>query len=646
MPFRGIKHRVKILFAEDVLIHNIMAKKILRNEGLKFDSLLVETKESFKKALEEFKPDLVISDFMMPDFTGMEALLLTNAIDPSIPVIILTGSISEEVAVECMRSGATNYVIKENLIRLPFAVKEALQKKIALSEQRKAILALQESESRLKTITNSAGDAIIMIDNDGLISFWNPAAEKIFGFSAEEILGKKLHELIVPSKYHDTFYTTFETFLHSGAGQAVGRIMELEAIRKNGGRIYVSLNLSAVKIKELWHVVGIVSDITERKKVAEELMSAKIRAEASDRLKTAFINNISHEVRTPLNGILGFSDLISQSDLSDQERNQYSALIKMSSTRLLRTMTNYMDISMIVSGNMHIENKPFDLQHLMNALLDQFKPICLVKGLELSLKTSEQKLPIILNSDDDILSKIISQLLDNAVKFTRKGEITFGYTKDADGLEFFVKDSGIGISKENQPRIFDHFIQEETSFSRTYDGSGLGLSIARGLVELLGGQIRLKSEKGAGSEFCFTLLYKEAELIVPEPEKKWKNIRNVQNPVILVAEDDDPNYLLLETVLKKSGIRVIRAVDGKEAIECCRKYPEISLVLMDMKMPDMGGMEATIEIKSFRNDLPVIAVTAFAMSGDEKNAFDSGCDDYIPKPIRKEKLMDIIERFL
>ncbi|MCX6286653.1 MAG: response regulator [Bacteroidetes bacterium] len=646
MPFRGIKNKVKILFAEDVMVHNIMAKEILRKEGLEFDSQLVETKEAFKEALQEFKPDLVISDFMMPDFTGMEALLLTITFNPAIPVIILTGSISEEVAVECMRSGATNYVIKENLIRLPFAVKEALQKKIALSEQRKAILALQESESRLQTITMAVGDAIIMIDNDGLISFWNPAAEKIFGFTEKEAQGKNLHELIAPSEYHEAFYTNFDTFRQSGEGEAVGRILELEAIRKNGARIYVSLKLSAVKIKELWHAVGIVSDITERKNAAEELMSAKIRVEASDRLKTAFINNISYEVRTPLNGILGFSELISQSDLSDQEKNQYSTLIKMSSARLLKTMTSYMDISMIVSGTMAIQYKPFDLQHLLHALLDQFKPICLVKGLELFLKTPEQKPPLILNSDAEILSKIISHLLDNAVKFTRKGQISFGYAKKTSGLEFFIKDTGIGISKEIQPRIFDHFIQEETSFTRTYDGSGLGLSIARGLVELLGGEIRLQSEKGAGSEFRFTFPYKKVELMVTESKKKKKDIPNVQNPVILVAEDDESNYLLLEILLKKAGIRIIRAANGKEAIECSRKHPEISLVLMDMKMPELSGMEAMNEIKSFRNDLPIIAVTAFAMSGDEKNALDSGFDDYIPKPIRLEKLLEIIQKFL
>ncbi|MCX6285252.1 MAG: response regulator [Bacteroidetes bacterium] len=645
MPFKEIKNKVKILFAEDVPVHNIMAKEILRKEGLNFDFLLVDEKEAFRKALTEFKPDLVITDYMMPDFTGMEALLLSLAVNPDIPVIILTGSISEEVAVECMRSGATNYVIKENLVRLPFAVKEALQKKIALMEQRKAILALQESESRLQTITRSAGDAIIMIDNDGLISFWNPAAEKILGYNEEEAAGKNLHELIAPPEYQKDFHAHFDIFRHSGEGNAIGRILELEAIRKNGDRIHVSLNLSAVKIKELWHAVGIVSDITERKKFAEELLSAKIRAEASDRLKTAFINNISHEVRTPLNGILGFSELISQPGLPDQERSQYSSLIKKSSNRLLRTITSYMDISMIVSGTMQIQNKPFDLKESMHDLLDQFRPACQAKGLDLLLKVPVQELPIIVNSDAELLVKIISHLIDNAVKFTPVGVISFGYTMKPQGLEFFVKDTGIGISKELQPRIFEHFIQEETSFTRNYDGSVLGLSIAKGLVESLGGKIWVKSQIGSGSEFHFTLPHNETEAMMPGRVKKEKVEIITKEPVILVAEDDEPNYILIDILLKKEGITVIHATNGKEAVELCRKHPEISLVLMDMKMPELNGMDATYEIKSFRKDLPVIAITAYAMSGYERQEVGSGCDDYIAKPISKEKLLALLRKY-
>ncbi|MEI6886417.1 MAG: response regulator [Bacteroidota bacterium] len=646
MPFRGINDKVKILFAEDVAVHNMMAKELLRKEGLDFESILVETKETFQKALVEFNPDLVISDYLMPNFTGMEALLLTISYNPAVPVIILTGSISEEIAVECMRSGASNYVIKENLIRLPFAVKEALQKRIAISEQRKAMIALRESESRLKAITTAAGDAIIMIDNSGLISFWNPAAERILGYTEQEMMGKQLHELIAPSEYREAFYLNFSLFSQTGEGFAIGKILELEAIRKNGERIHVSLNLSAVKIKDLWHAVGIVADITERKRVEEELISAKIRAEASDRLKTAFIHNISHEVRTPLNGILGFSDLITQSNLSQQEKTQYSALIKTSSSRLLRTITSYMDISMIVSGTMQVHKKRFDLTQLMLSLFDQFRPRCKAKVVELNLQLPDANKPFYINSDSELISKTLSHLLDNAAKYTQKGEITFGFLEIDGSLEFFVTDTGIGIREEVQARIFEYFTQEESAFTRNFEGSGLGLSISRGLVELLGGTIRLTSEKGRGSDFRFTLPAGDAGLLTGEPEKQEKRNPSIEAPVILVAEDDESNYYLLEILLRETGIKILRATTGEEAVECCRTHPEISLVLMDIRMPEMNGIEATKRIKSFRKNLPVIAVTAFAVSGDEKHALDAGCDDYIPKPIVREKFFEAIRKFL
>ena len=248
-----MKRMLKILFAEDVAIHHLMAKQILLKEGINFEPFLVEAEDKFRAALQNFKPDIVITDFMMPNFDGMQALKLTLAYDPLIPVIILTGSINEEVAVECLRNGATNYVIKENLLRLPFAVKEAIEKKRALAEKTMALISLQESESKLSSITNAAGDAIIMMDNNGLVSFWNPASERIFGFTESEAIGKDLHALVVPENYKNDFMAKFPAFQRSGEGNAVGKSLELEAIRKDGSLMNVSITLSAVKVRENWH---------------------------------------------------------------------------------------------------------------------------------------------------------------------------------------------------------------------------------------------------------------------------------------------------------------------------------------------------------------------------------------------------------
>ncbi len=640
-----MKRMLKILFAEDVAIHHLMAKQILLKEGINFEPFLVEAEDEFRAALQNFKPDIVITDFMMPNFDGMQALKLTLAYDPLIPVIILTGSINEEVAVECLRNGATNYVIKENLLRLPFAVKEAIEKKRALAEKTMALISLQESESKLSSITNAAGDAIIMMDNNGLVSFWNPASERIFGFTESEAIGKDLHALVVPENYKNDFMAKFPAFQRSGEGNAVGKSLELEAIRKDGSLMNVSITLSAVKVRENWHSVGIVRDITDRKHAEAELIAAKKKAEASDQLKTAFINNISHEVRTPLNGILGFSALITQPEIPLKEKEQFFSIIKMSSLRLLNTMASYMDISLIVSGNMVVQRRPFNLHQLLYALRDQFQPMSALKNLGFQLKISEGTESVALNSDHEFIRKTLSHLLDNAVKFTNQGKVTFGYVAKPEFLEFFVKDTGIGIPKEIQPYIFDHFFQEESSTTRKFDGSGLGLSIAYRLINLLGGEFRVESDKGKGSLFLFTIPYKKAEAGISAPVRKDMVHPQLDKPVILVAEDDEPNYLLMERLLKSDNLTVLSAINGKEAVKLCHEHPEISLVIMDIKMPEMDGLEATRVIKSFRKELPIIAVTAFAMSGDEKMALAAGCDDYIAKPVSQEKLFAKLKQY-
>ncbi|MDD4604193.1 MAG: response regulator [Bacteroidales bacterium] len=646
MPTRHIKEKIRILFAEDVLIHYKMSIEILRYENIIFDHTLVSTKEDFIAALANFNPDLVITDYQMPEFNGMEALQLTLEKDPTIPVIILTGSISEEVAVECMRSGAINYVLKENLIRLPFAVNEAITKMLAVKESAKAIQALTESESKLQAITNAAGDAIIMMDNQGLISFWNPAAERIFGFTEQEAIGSDLHKLMAPSECYQGFVDNFLKFQSEGQGNIVGQTQELEARRKDGSRLFISLNLSAVKIKDQWQAVGIISDITNRKKADQELIAAKIRAESGDRLKSAFINNISHEVRTPLNGIIGFSDLMTKPDITDEEKKSFVSMIKSSSKRLLDTMTSYMDISMIVSGNMQVQQKPFEMHQLLHSIYDHYLPLCTVKNIKLDLQIPDPSAPLNINSDESVYTKILSHLLDNAVKFTRKGTISFGYTREGAKITVFVKDTGVGIRKEIQSKIFEQFIQEENSNTRGFDGSGLGLSIVQGLVRLIGGEVGLDSEKGKGCIFSFQVPCEEIISVKLGAPVKPNRIKPVEEHVVLIAEDDGANFIFLKTLLQRRGYEILWAPNGIEAVSFCQKHPEISLVLMDIKLPEMDGFSATRLIKSARPDLAIIAVTAFAMSGDEQKAIEAGCDDYIPKPIIEELLIQKISAFI
>lgn len=388
---------------------------------------------------------------------------------------------------------------------------------------------------------------------------------------------------------------------------------------------------------------GISRDITERKQFEEELLLAKNKAEASDRLKTAFIRNISHEIRTPLNGILGFGQLMSEPNLSLEDKEDFLVMVNESSNRLMNTVTNIMDISIIVSGNQEIKKKDIDLNAFFYEIFNKFNPRCALKKLTLSVQKQSgiDELPI--NSDPELLNKLMNHLVDNAIKFTYNGDIAIGCTKLEHEVEFFIKDTGIGIALNEQQRIFDQFIQGDDSSKRDHEGSGLGLSIAKELVELLGGRIWVESVKDQGSTFFFTI---PIGVFSPEvPENDHITIRTNDKPLILIAEDEDTNSIFLERVLTKEGIDILIVNDGLDAVEACQQNPLISLVLMDLKMPRMDGIEATKLIKAFSPDLPIIALTSYALGGDARNAIAAGCNDYLSKPLKIDILMRKLKEY-
>jgi len=288
------------------------------------------------------------------------------------------------------------------------------------------------------------------------------------------------------------------------------------------------------------NISGIVQDITDRKRAGKEINEALIKAESGSRLKTAFMDNISHELRTPLNNILGFSNLITRTDNTDSEKLQYNSYIKASSDQLLNVVTNYMDISLITSGNLEVNCKRIDLHMILNQIYSQFRPLCDVKNLTINLAIPENTGGVKLYTDVELFRKALSHLLDNAIKFTNQGQITFGYKLQNGSIEFYVKDTGIGIDEEFQLMIFDSFNKEELSSTVGREGSGLGLSIANGFVRLIGGELQLDSKQGVGSTFFFSLPYYErsSDKIINE---NFNSIPILKNPVILIAEDDEFN---------------------------------------------------------------------------------------------------------
>ena len=388
--------------------------------------------------------------------------------------------------------------------------------------------------------------------------------------------------------------------------------------------------------------------------INSELMVAKDKAEASDRLKTAFINNISHEIRTPLNGILGFGEMIVNYDLSQKEKEEFLAVLKVSSDRLLNTVTDYMDIAFFVSGNVSWNETVFPPVNLLAEIVKKYTPACLKKNLELIPNRPPEAEAFMIRNDYILLKKALSHLVDNAIKFTKEGFVSFGFEIKEKELEFFVKDTGVGIGEESQMAIFEQFVQENSSNTRGFEGSGLGLTIAKEIVKLCGGRIWLHSVKGKGSDLYFTIPYVPAPQTKPlqeEPPKEEIRQEEVfQKPgrklKILIAEDVEASEHYLTLALRKITQETFYATSGTAAVENCRLHPDLDLILMDIRMPELNGYDATKMIREFNKEVVIIAQTAYAELGDKEKAIQSGCSDFIAKPINQSILMEIIHKHL
>jgi signal transduction histidine kinase len=387
----------------------------------------------------------------------------------------------------------------------------------------------------------------------------------------------------------------------------------------------------------------------EKEKRASDLIIAKEQAEESDRLKSAFLTNMSHEIRTPMNGILGFTELLKEPNLTIDEQQDYIQTIQISGARMLNTINNIVDISKIESGLITIDINETNINEKIEFTYKFFKPEVETKGLQFLLKNGLPSKEAIIRTDDEKVYGILTNLIKNAVKFTYDGSIEFGYEKKGEFLEFFVKDTGVGIPKNQLQMIFKRFRQGSESRNRVYEGSGLGLSISKAYVEMLGGEIWVQSEEGKGSIFYFTIPYNA----VSEEKTEWMNAFSpehkeveIKNLKILIIEDDEISYSLLTRMLQKISKEVLHAKTGVQAVEACRNNPDLDLVLMDIRMPKMDGNEATHQIRQFNKDVVIIAQTAFAFSGDKGKALEAGCNDYISKPINYTLLMELINKHI
>ena len=407
--------------------------------------------------------------------------------------------------------------------------------------------------------------------------------------------------------------------------------------------IFEKQNMQLLQLNEL-----LKQQNDEIKQKNTELAFATRKAEASSRLKTAFLNNISHEVRTPLNGIVGFAQFIADENMPFEDKQEYVDAMNISVGRLMNTISDILDVSLLMTGNMSLMKDEFLLEDVLNELFKKFEKTAIDKQLEFKILSPANSSTSIVSTDRSFVLKILNELIDNAFKYTSSGHIYFGYDFRGEDVELFVEDTGLGISDEALPDIYEPFTQQDSSTTRAYEGSGLGLTLVRGLVDLIGGTIIVNTKKGEGTRFIIQLpakRSKQQQIPVSQPPAE-QQLPSAIKPKILLAEDEELNILYTKQIFKNRKYELLYAKNGKEAVDIAHNEPDLALILMDIKMPVMDGIEATKLIKAFKPDLPIIAVTAYAGSDHRNICIEAGCDEYISKPFETIEFFELIDRML
>jgi PAS domain S-box-containing protein len=502
------------------------------------------------------------------------------------------------------------------------------------------------SEIFFSNLVRSASDGISFYDNDMALRFANKAFYSIIGADPEKYQSTDVIEFIHPE---DAGY--WEKMIAALRNQGY---YDSELRLRHADGHYVNLSSKSVVIKDnAGSVTGwltISRDITGIRKYHEDLIQAKVEAETSNKLKTSFLANISHEIRTPLNSVVGFANLLLSDDMTKALKEEYIDHINYNSEKLLQIIGDIIDLSRLESSQIEISYEETSLGDVINEVIDESrrsikrneKPIILTVKNQLEDNTD------LIFTDRLWLKRVLSHLMDNAIKFTLEGSVELSYSRTEGDLIFKIKDTGIGIKKENLTRIFEEFRQEIDGHHRPFEGLGVGLTLAREVVERMGGKISVESEKGFGSEFIFTIPYRAAGSSRLKSRSKIAFSSSLEwgSKKCLLIDDNKDVLIYLNRILVDTGINVMLARSGPESLEIIKNNPDIDVVLLDMQMPEMNGIEVTREIRKIRKTLPIIAQTAFIFEDDKDIILEAGCDACLIKPIRKEHLLTVMSGFI
>ena len=759
------QNALRILFAESNSSDIKLAEKELEEQGIKFVGDSAENKTVFLAKLDDFCPDAVIANFTIRGLDGFDLIKTVQRANAYLPVIFLTDSTSEEQAVAFIKAGASDYILKNNVGRLPEALQEAILRNKGRKERVSTQDRLHESLEEYRDLINGMNETVWMIHTDGRVLDVNNTAVRLLGYTREQLINKGLHGIdkhlsveMIRDKIREMQngqIQMFNTWHISQTGQEIpveisfsfiryqgekvvlcvardlsdrikaednlrllsrseeqshasniitdsdGKIEYVNPIikkitgytadelkghtprffksgkqteafykdlwntilsgkewygeminkKKNGELYWEDLSISPIfnNEGEITHFVSVREDITEKKKMIEDLQLAKQKAEESDRLKSAFLANVSHEIRTPMNGILGFTDILREPGVSKEENDKYIEIIFKSGQRLMNTVNDIVEISKIEAGIVNVDYVEFNANKMIKDAVNCYYGDAESKGLAMKTGDLLPETQAFIKTDKEKVESIINNLVNNAVKYTHSGEINVGCLYNDGQVEFYVKDTGEGVPKDRQHAIFNRFEQADISDSRAFEGSGLGLSISKSYVEMLEGDIWVESEEGNGSMFCFRIPVIKTEKPAVEIDKKDSQ-KNQEEEArdshkrlkTIIAEDDETSYYYLATLLKDIDSEILHCKTGDEIVEFCKQNPDVDLILMDIKMPGMGGYEATRKIREFNPDVFIIAQTAYTGLAEREKAMEAGCNDYISKPIKKAELLKLI----
>ncbi len=641
---------IRVLIIEDTDDDKELVLRHLKKGGYIPEYECIQTREELIYTLDNQNWDLILCDYSMPKFDGLTALRIVKQKAKDIPFILISGTVGEEIAVEAMKAGAQDYLMKDNLIRLIPLIKRELEEFKIHKEKKIADEEIRNQNVVLDAIINNSHSIIIfMIDNEyRYVSFnENHRKEMKLLYNVDIELGMNmLNNITIPE-------------IKKKAKATIDKVLSGESFIQTEVQpninIYYEMHWNAVRKDE--QIIGascFVVNITERKKSELELIAAKEKAEESDRLKSAFLANMSHEIRTPMNGILGFSNLLKEPKLTGEQQQKYIGIIEKSGARMLNIINDIVDISKIEAGLTTMDITESDINEQLEYIYTFFRPEVEAKGMKLSLKNTLPSKEAIIKTDREKVFAILTNLVKNAIKYSNKGFIEFGYNLKGNALHFFVKDTGIGIPKNRQENIFERFIQADIEDKMARQGAGLGLTITKAYVEMLGGSIWVESQeedlatgKVGGSTFYFTLPYNPSYKQGISSENMGESSLNFlnKNLKILIVEDDESSEMLLEIMVENITKKIIKAKTGLEAMEAYKNNPDIDLIMMDIQLPKMNGYEVTRQIRKLNKEVIIIAQTAYGFSDDKEKAIKAGCNDYISKPIKQDDLFVLIQKY-